>query len=206
MMPAMMGPVHVIPVGRRAALVEVEDAVAAASLATWARAAGVAAAEIVPGAASVLFDGTDPAEVRTAVGAWPGDVSVAAAEGEEVRLPVTYDGEDVAYVAEHWGCSEAEVVARHTSLELVSAFCGFAPGFAYLAGLPEEWAVPRLPSPRPRLRVGSVAVADRWCAVYPTASPGGWRVVGHTSAVLWDTRREPPALLAPGTRVRFEAT
>lgn len=198
---------HVIPVGPRAVLVEVPDAVAAASLAAWARRVGLAAEEVVPGAATVLVDGADPSAVREALDAWPGDAApVGPGEPEEeVRIEVQYDGPDLGLVAAHWGCTEAEVVDRHTSLELVSAFCGFAPGFAYLAGLPEEWAVPRLPSPRPRVPAGSVAVADRWCAVYPTASPGGWRLIGTTTATLWDVGRRPPALLAPGTRVRFVA-
>ncbi len=116
---------------------------------------------------------------------------------------MVYDGPDLEDVAGLWGVEPAEVVARHTRLELVSVFCGFAPGFAYLSGLPREWAVPRLDSPRSRVPVGSVALADTWCGVYPTASPGGWRLLGRTDATLWDVHRDPPALLAPGTRVRF---
>ena len=195
---------RVIPVGGDAVLVEVEDAVAALSLATWARSAGVAADEVVPAAATVLFDGADPAVVREAVAGWPG--GAAGTDGAEVRMAVRYDGPDLARVAQEWGCTEREVVERHTSVVLVSAFCGFAPGFAYLAGLPPEWErLPRLSSPRARVPAGSVALADQWCAVYPGASPGGWLLIGSTDVVLWDVRREPPALLAPGTRVRFEA-
>lgn len=63
--------------------------------------------------------------------------------------------------------------------------------------------VPRLGSPRPRVPAGSVALADRFCAVYPGASPGGWRLIGTTDALLWDPDRPDPALLAPGDRVRF---
>ena len=85
----------------------------------------------------------------------------------------------------------------------MSAFCGFSPGFAYLAGLPEELAVPRLDTPRTKVPAGAVALAGTWCAAYPTASPGGWRLIGRTDAALWDAAREQPALLAPGTRVRF---
>ena len=65
--------------------------------------------------------------------------------------------------------------------------------------------MPRLDSPRARVPAGSVALAGTWCGVYPTASPGGWRLLGHTDAALWDATREPPALLPPGTRVRFVA-
>lgn len=192
---------RVIPVGARAALVEVEDALAAASLAGWARAAGLGAEEIVPAATTVLFDGVDPRLLADALDRRPTDG--VAPSGPSVSLPVVYDGPDLDAVAAHWGCSVEEVVARHTALEFVSVFTGFAPGFAYLAGLPREWAVPRLDSPRARVPSGSVALADAWCGVYPTASPGGWLLLGTSDAVLWDADRDPPALLAPGTRVRF---
>ncbi len=195
---------RVIPVGDRAALVEVEDAVAAADLAAWARADGVGAVEIVPAAATVLFDGIDPDVVVGAVDRWPSDGVMQ--DGPLVRVPVIYDGPDVEAVAALWRCAVDEVVSRHTGIEFVSTFTGFAPGFAYLAGLPADWAVPRLATPRARVAPGSVGLADAWCGVYPTASPGGWLLLGTTSAVLWDVDRDPPALLAPGTRVRFEAT
>lgn len=197
-----MGVVRTISVGERGCLVEVGDAVAAASLAAWARASGLPAADIVPAASTVLFDGCDPAVVEAALPHWavesPGDPLPT------VRLAVTYDGPDLGRVADHWGCSPDEVVARHTTTGFTSLFCGFAPGFAYLGGLAPELSVPRLDSPRSRVEPGSVALADRWCGIYPTASPGGWLVIGRTDATLWDPRRASPALLAPGTPVRFE--
>lgn len=193
---------EVIPVGSRAVLVEVEDASAAAALAAWARAHGIEADEVVPAARSVLFDGVDPDRFPAVL---PDEAVAWDGEQRTVTLPVTYDGPDLAWVAEHWGCSTEEVVARHTAVEFVSAFCGFAPGFAYLAGLPDDLAVPRLQSPRPRLPAGAVGLADTWCGVYPGSSPGGWRLIGRTDVVLWDVGADPPALLAPGTRVRFEA-
>jgi KipI family sensor histidine kinase inhibitor len=195
--------VRVIAVGDRACLVEVEDAVAAASLASWARAGRLGATDVVPAATTVLFDGIEASTVEAALPGWT--PSAAGADGPVVRLSVRYDGPDLDVVAGHWGCTAAEVVERHTSVELVSVFCGFSPGFAYLAGMPDDLAVPRLDTPRPRVAAGSVALADTWCGVYPTASPGGWLVIGTTDATLWNARREPPALLAPGTRVRFEA-
>ncbi|RYB91900.1 carboxyltransferase domain-containing protein [Nocardioides oleivorans] len=193
---------NLVRVGARACLVEVEDAVTAASLATWARESGPAADEIVPAATTVLFDGVDPAEVAAALPHWSRDAPPA--RGPVVRVPVTYDGPDLEAVAAHWGCSADEVVALHTSLELVALFSGFAPGFSYLSGLPAERSVPRLESPRARVAPGSVALADTWCGIYPSASPGGWLVVGTTDVVLWDADLPQPALLAPGTRVRFE--
>ena len=83
------------------------------------------------------------------------------------------------------------------------AFCGFAPGFGYLTGLPERCHVPRRDSPRTAVPAGSVALAGPYTGVYPRSSPGGWQIIGTTEAVLWDPGREPAALLSPGTRVRF---
>jgi KipI family sensor histidine kinase inhibitor len=120
-----------------------------------------------------------------------------------VEVPVTYEGADLGFVADAWGTDREGVVARHTGIEYVAAFCGFSAGFSYLAGLPAGLAVPRLGSPRPRVPPGSVGLAGAWCGVYPTASPGGWRLLGRTDVTLWDQTRAQPALLAPGTRVRF---
>jgi len=83
------------------------------------------------------------------------------------------------------------------------AFCGFFFGFAYLMGLDSQFVVFCLATPRTSVPAGAVAVADTWSAVYPRESPGGWRLLGTTDAPLWDVSRVPPALLAPGTRVRF---
>jgi KipI family sensor histidine kinase inhibitor len=187
------------PVGPRAVLAEVGDAATALALATWAR-GRVVAEEIVPAAETVLFDGVTD---LSALSGW--SATDAVPDGPLVEIPVEYDGPDLAYVAAAWGTDEDGVVRRHTSLELVSEFCGFAPGFAYLAGLPGDLGVPRLESPRPRVAAGSVGLAGTWCGVYPTPSPGGWRLIGRTDAVLWDAGRDDPALLAPGTRVRFVA-
>ena len=190
------------PVGPAALLAEVADAAEALDLATWARAARIDAVEVVPAAQTVLFDGVaDPGALSAQLRAWR--PSGSSPEGERVEVPVVYDGADLAFVAEAWGTDVPGVVARHSEIEYVAAFCGFAPGFAYLAGLPDALAVPRLPSPRPRVPAGAVGLAGSWCGVYPTASPGGWRLLGRTDVTLWDQTREHPALLAPGTRVRF---
>ena len=109
-------------------------------------------------------------------------------------------------MAEAWGTDTAEVVRRHQDIEFVAAFCGFAPGFAYLTGLPDDLAVPRRVTPRTTVPAGSVALAGRWCGVYPSVSPGGWQLIGCTGASLWDMTHRQPALLGPGTRVRFVAT
>jgi KipI family sensor histidine kinase inhibitor len=190
------------PAGRHAVLAEVADSAAARSLAAYARSAVVSAAEVVPGARTVLFDGvTDADSLRELLAAWTPDAEPEP--GELVDVPVVYDGADLDDVAERWGTDADGVAERHGRFEFVSAFCGFAPGFAYLAGLPEEYAVPRLDSPRTRVPAGSVGLAGSWCGVYPSDSPGGWRLLGHTELTLWDPDRGQPALLAPGTRVRF---
>jgi KipI family sensor histidine kinase inhibitor len=117
-----------------------------------------------------------------------------------------YDGADLADVAAHWGVSPAAAVALHSAIEYRVAFCGFAPGFAYLTGLPADRAVPRRATPRAAVPAGSVGLAGRYTGVYPSVSPGGWQLIGRTAERLWDTAREPAALLAPGTRVRFVPT
>jgi KipI family sensor histidine kinase inhibitor len=194
--------VHIRAVGHHALLVDVGDAASARALATWAREHGIAAEEIVPAAHTVLLDGVaDPGSTRATLAGW--EPSAAGSERELVEIPVTYDGDDLGFVAEHWGMSEDEAVAAHAETVYVAAFCGFAPGFAYLEGLPEHRAVPRLDSPRSKVPAGSVALAGTWSAVYPASSPGGWRIIGRTDAVLWDAGRDEPALLPPGTRVRF---
>lgn len=193
---------HLHPVGRSAVLAEVADATEALDLASWARAAGVEAVEVVPAAQTVLFDGVaDPAALAARLRDWVPSGEIP--DGERVEVPVVYDGPDLAFVAEAWGTDLDGVVARHAEVEYVAAFCGFAPGFSYLSGLPPELAVPRLESPRSRVPGGSVGLAGGWCGVYPTASPGGWRLLGRTDATLWDPARDRPALLPPGTRVVF---
>ena len=115
---------------------------------------------------------------------------------------MTYDGPDLGSVAEHCGLSVDEVVERHERTEFVVAFCGFAPGFAYLSGLPDELHVPRLAEPRSRVPAGSVGLAGGFTGIYPRASPGGWQLIARTEETLWDPDREPPALLVPGTVVQ----
>lgn len=192
-----------IRVGEHAVLVEVADAWAAADLARWARASGVNALDIVPASTTVLFDGVDRDELAAQIDAWR--PSPQSAQGELIRVPVVYDGPDLSRVAQMWSCSEDEVVSRHTATEFTALFGGFAPGFSYLGGLPEELRVARLDTPRPRVPAGSVAIADTMCAIYPGASPGGWLILGHTDLRLWDPAASPPALLVPGTQVRFHA-
>jgi KipI family sensor histidine kinase inhibitor len=120
-----------------------------------------------------------------------------------IVIPVDYDGEDLDEVASLTGLSRSEVISRHAAGPYVVAYLGFAPGFAYLTGLDPALHVPRLQTPRTRVPAGSVAIAGSYASVYPSGSPGGWRLLGHTDLTLWDTERDPPSLLQPGTQVRF---
>lgn len=132
----------------------------------------------------------------------PADVPTGGRAGELV-VPVRYGGADLAEVAALTGLDPSEVVRRHLAGRYTAAFCGFAPGFAYLTGLDERLRVPRRAEPRTRVPAGSVALADEYTAVYPGPSPGGWRLIGRTELTVWDLDRDPVTLLPPGTVVRF---
>ncbi|HEY1389060.1 MAG TPA: 5-oxoprolinase subunit PxpB [Ktedonobacterales bacterium] len=126
--------------------------------------------------------------------------------GRIVNIPVHYggdDGPDLDNVATLLGLTPEELIDLHTSATYRVAFLGFLAGFPYLTGLPRALAVPRLSTPRRRVPSGSVAIADRQAGIYPTDSPGGWRILGRTSTPLFDPARRPPSLFHPGDRVRF---
>ncbi|PAF50373.1 hypothetical protein BKH43_04585 [Helicobacter sp. 13S00401-1] len=120
-----------------------------------------------------------------------------------VTIPITYDGEDLEEVARLCKLSVKEVIKRHSSSEYRVAFCGFTPGFAYLSGGDKVLKVPRRKSPRISIKRGSIALADNFCGIYPTNSPGGWQIIGSTTLSMWDLSKNPSALLLPGLRVRF---
>jgi KipI family sensor histidine kinase inhibitor len=166
----------------------------------------------VPAYASVLVPfelermTTEAAQAEVARIAWavsPEGANDDAAAGRMIEIQTTYDGEDLRAVAERVGLTTLDVIEMHASTEYEVFMLGFAPGFAYLGVLPEAIAVPRLASPRPRVPTGRVAIAERQTAVYPSATPGGWNLIGRTDVVMWDVNRNPPSLLAPGDRVRF---
>ncbi len=119
------------------------------------------------------------------------------------EIGVRYDGEDLEEVAERAGLAVEDVVARHAAPLYTVACLGFSRGFPYLEGLDPALHLPRRDSPRARVPAGSVAVAADMAGIYPRATPGGWHLLGTTDAVLFDESAEPPALLAPGDRVRF---
>jgi KipI family sensor histidine kinase inhibitor len=122
------------------------------------------------------------------------------------EIPVAFDGPDLEDVATHTGCSPARVVEELTGTDLVVAFLGFLPGFAYLEGLPPILAgIPRRSSPRPAVAAGSLAVGGGFAAIYPQASPGGWQLLGHTGFALFDPQSPPFATLGPADTVRLRA-
>ena len=126
-----------------------------------------------------------------------------AVAGDPVEIPVRYDGQDLPEVAGLTGLDAEEVVRRHTAPEYTVAFLGFSPGFPYLVGLDPALEVPRRDTPRTSIPAGSVGLAGGQTGIYPSASPGGWQLIGRTEVILFDPRRDPPALLAPGSRLRF---
>lgn len=165
--------------------------------------------ELIPAARTVLvrFDplrasASALAEAVRAVRPGP----LADADARHLTIRTRYDGEDLSDAARLLGVTADELVARHTGAQWRVAFSGFAPGFGYMACDDPLFDVPRRPSPRTRVPAGAVALAGGFTGVYPRSSPGGWQLIGHTDLEMWDIDRDPPALLAPGTIVRFEPT
>ncbi|MEV5548758.1 allophanate hydrolase subunit 1 [Streptomyces sp. NPDC052309] len=201
------------PAGRHALLVELPDAERTAAFHAELlrrRAVGTLppVREIVPGARTVLLDGVrDPEALARRLADW--EIAPRMADdGDVVEISVRYDGPDLADVAALWGVGREDVAGLHSSRTYRVAFCGFAPGFGYLTGLPAELHVPRRATPRTRVPAGAVALAGPYSAVYPRSTPGGWQLIGTMPdpGRLWDPMREAAALLTPGTRVRFVPT
>jgi KipI family sensor histidine kinase inhibitor len=158
--------------------------------------------EVVPAARTVLLQGTGLDAVAEALKDWALP-PLAPDARPPLEIPVRYDGPDLDEACGIAGVSRDEFIALHTGVTLTVAFCGFAPGFAYLAGLPARLHLPRRATPRTRVDAGAVGLAGEFTGVYPRASPGGWQIVGHTALPMWDAGRDPPSLIAPGARVRF---
>ncbi|WP_328622023.1 5-oxoprolinase subunit B family protein [Streptomyces sp. NBC_00354] len=196
-------------VGGEALLIELDSAAEVAALHAELlrqRDAGELGAvrDVVPAARTVLLDGVrEPRALAERIARWEVP-PLAETEGPLVTVPVRYDGPDLAEAARLWGVGEREVAGIVGGTLFRVAFCGFAPGFGYLTGLPERYHLPRRATPRTAVPAGSLALAGEYAGVYPRSSPGGWQLIGTTDAVLWDPERQPAALFAPGVRVRFE--
>ena len=200
-----------LPCGDAALLAELDDlpAVLALSAAIDAErdAGGLAdVLDVVPAARTVLVRCRPRAGVMTRVAERITELDLtdhASGEGPHVQIEVSYDGPDLADVARLTRLSQAEIVRLHTGADWTVAFTGFLPGFGYLVGGDEKLVVPRRDESRTSVPAGSVGLAGEFTGAYPRESPGGWQLIGRTEARLWDPDREPPALLAPGTRVTF---
>lgn len=199
---------RLLPYGPEAMLAEyssIEEVIAVTARISDAAPLGVV--DVVPAARTVLVTlgpSADREVVRSLL-VTPCTERQTPSSDATVEIDVVYDGPDLSDVAARCQLSVEEVVSRHCAASYTVAFCGFMPGFAYLVGLDERLVLPRRSTPRPRVDAGSVAIASEFSAVYPTASPGGWHLLGRCDAVLWDDSRDVPALLPPGTIVRFVA-
>jgi KipI family sensor histidine kinase inhibitor len=198
--------VRVLPYGPGGFLVDVDPADVVGYAAAVRAFAHPGVAEVVTAARTVLVRVGHPRALHAVGEGLAGLTPLAGERGDErpvVEIPVVYDGADLDDVAAACGLSVDDVVARHVAPTYTCAFCGFAPGFAYLSGVDRALATTRRSTPRTRVPAGAVAIAAQYSAVYPSASPGGWHLLGRTDAAMWDPARTPPALVTPGTSVRF---
>jgi KipI family sensor histidine kinase inhibitor len=197
--------------GDRALLLECEstdEVLALTAALNEAQISGVL--DIVPASRTVLLELAGPrdqAPTRQLLARLQVDAATAANDDGhiDVVIDVVYDGADLAEVAELTGLDVPGVIEAHTETPWRCGFGGFAPGFAYLVGGDPRLAVPRRSEPRTKVPAGSVGLAGEFSGVYPRQSPGGWQLIGHTDAALWDVDRPQPALLMPGMRVQFRA-
>lgn len=133
-------------------------------------------------------------------------ISTTEAElGIKIQIPVCYDaalGNDIALIAEHTHLSADVIVQLHTQGAYHVHMIGFLPGFAYMGVVDEKIVMPRKKQPV-TVKAGAVGIAGRQTGIYPTASPGGWNIVGYTPLTMFDAKRKPACLLQPGQQVQF---
>ncbi|MDT0144483.1 urea amidolyase family protein [Microbacterium sp. PRC9] len=200
---------RVRPMGERAFLLEVgalDEVLPLHAALAASRPEGVI--DLVPAARTVLVR-VDPRVLPAAAArAWALGAATETREATDaaappVELDIAYDGADLADTARLLGVDAHELARRHAEADWRVAFTGFAPGFGYLVS--DDWTfdVPRLESPRTRVPAGSVGLAGAFSGAYPRDTPGGWRLIGTTTAPLFDPDAASPALLSPGARVRF---
>lgn len=166
--------------------------------------------ETVPGYASLVVHYDPLILTHAQVADWLMDhldlsTDAASHSPKKIEVPVTYDGPDLDFVAAHCRLTRAEVIRQHTKNEYIVYMTGFSPGFPYLGIVPAPIRVPRLAIPRSKVLAGSIAIAGEQTGIYPIDSPGGWRLLGHTTLTLFDPQRESPFLFAPGDMVKFVA-
>ena len=127
-------------------------------------------------------------------------------ERKQVLVPVCYGGAfgpDLEEVARLTNLTPAQVIDIHCSVQYRVYFLGFTPGFPYLGGMDPRIGVPRLDAPRKAVDAGSVGIADEQTGIYPSASPGGWRLIGRTPLKLFRPDQPEPSLILPGDHLRF---
>ena len=197
--------VRILPSGSRALLLEFDSLEEVLAQYAALLDADLPVLDLVPAGRTILVVGDRDVDLSSLAGQLetvePGEH--AGPTGSRVEVPVRYDGEDLSDAADALGCSTEELVRRHLAEEWTVAFCGFAPGFGYLAGSTFDWDTPRRESPRTAVPAGSLALAGEFTGVYPRESPGGWQLIGHALVDVFDLERDPPALLVPGASVRF---
>lgn len=214
-----MGNVRIRPAGDAGVVVDVGDRIdlevnrRVHSLARQARQAlaPLGPVEVVPGYTNFLIS-YNPAQLSFEVVS----ATIRQLEGEHLAeaeivhrftIPVVYGGEygpDLEDVAAYHGVDPDEVVRLHVGRDYPIFCLGFSPGFPLLGGLDEALHTPRLETPRPRVPAGSVAIGGGQTGVYPTATPGGWRLIGRTPLVLFDLAAVPPVPYRAQDVVRFE--
>lgn len=131
----------------------------------------------------------------------------AGVSGRTCNIPVCYEPEfapDLEFVAASCNLSPAQVVEMHSSRTYHVYMLGFLPGLAYLGDLPQELALPRRTTPRPRIPEGSLGIGGKLTCIYPMATPCGWHIIGRSPTSLWDTSLASGALLRAGDRIKFE--
>jgi KipI family sensor histidine kinase inhibitor len=199
--------VRLLPCGDTGLLVEVDGLPEVLALADAVRAAPPAGVlDVVPAARTVLLcvePGIDLTDVRRAVLDLHVEPGAAPPDGDRVEIEVVYDGPDLADVGELTGLGDEGVVAAHTGTPWRAAFGGFAPGFAYLVGGDPRLEVARRRESRTSVPAGAVGLAGQFSGIYPRSSPGGWQLIGHTDAELWNIDRG--ALIQPGCTVAFKS-
>ena len=209
-----MGAADILDYGDHALMVQCGST---AEVLAWAAALDGAAlpgvVDIVPGARTVLvkldgprYQGATRDRLRKLSITADSIPAAPADRRADVVIDVVYDGPDLAEVADRTGLTTSEVIDAHCGALWQVGFSGFAPGFAYLVDGDPRLRVPRRSEPRTSVPAGSVGLAGEFSAVYPRRSPGGWQLIGHTDAVLWDVERPTPASLTQGMWVQFRAT
>lgn len=171
---------------------------------------GSALIDLVPSYTTVMVHhdiaALAPEEARRRIAnACDGLKPASAGNGQEHTVPVWYDpsvGPDLGRLAGISGLAVEEVIQRHCAKAYRVFALGFTPGFAFMGLVEPALAAPRLTTPRQRIATGSVGIGERQTAIYPSASPGGWNILGRTPVVLFDAGE---SLFKPGDSVRFEA-